>query len=191
MDTTRASLLLRIRDRADADAWAVFDRIYRPLLTRYALHMGLGRDDADDVVQQSFNAVADHIGSFDYNPERGRFKAWLRTLVQNKVRNVLRVRRPLEAESGTLNSLPSTEESPDESFERLWRQEHLWHCLREVQTEVEETTYRAFEGYVLNQRPAEDVARDLGLSVNHVYTIKWRLTDKVAAKMKALVDGEP
>lgn len=191
MDTTRASLLLRIRDRADADAWTVFDRIYRPMLTRFAMHMGLGRDDADDVVQLSLNAVADHIGSFDYNPERGRFKAWLRTLVQNKVRNVLRVRRPLETESGTLSLLPSTEESPDESFERLWRQEHLWHCLREVQAEVEETTYRAFEGYVLHQRPAEDVARELGLSVNHVYTIKWRLTDRVAAKMKALVNCEP
>lgn len=189
MDTTRASLLLRLRDRADAEAWTVFDRIYRPMLTRYALHMGLGRDDAEDVVQQSLTAVANHIGSFDYDPDKGRFKGWLRTLVQNKVRNALRIRKPAAAESGALRALPDEEQSPSEAFERLWMQEHLWHCLNEIRTEVEEPTYRAFEAYVLNQRPAEDVARELGFTVNHVYTIKWRLTEKVAAKMKDLVDG--
>ena len=30
---------------------------------------------------------------------------------------------------------------------------------------------------------------ELGVSANNVYTIKWRLTDKVAAKMKELLDG--
>ncbi|MBK8268613.1 MAG: sigma-70 family RNA polymerase sigma factor [Planctomycetes bacterium] len=190
MDTTRASLLLRLRDRADADAWALFDRIYRPMLTRFAMRMGLGREDADDVVQQCLKAVAQHIGSFEYDPARGRFKGWLRTLVQNKVLNELRIRRPVAAESGMLRSIQADEENPADAFERIWMQEHLWHCLKELRSEVEGTTYRAFEEYVLNQRAAEEVAKELGLSVNHVYTIKWRLTEKVAAKMKDLLDGD-
>ena len=37
MDTTRPSLLLRIRDRGDAGAWRTFDAIYRPMLYRFAL----------------------------------------------------------------------------------------------------------------------------------------------------------
>ncbi len=188
METTRASLLLRLRDHDDQAAWVQFDRIYRPILSRFAAAMGLRADAVEDVVQQCMEAVAKHIRSFDYDPTKGRFKSWLRTMVQNKVRNTFRERHELSADSGRLTAMPSNEDSPEEVFERFWMQEHLWHCLRELRGEVEEKTYLAFERYVLEQKPVDEVARELGMTTNLVYTIKWRLTDKVAAKMKELLN---
>ncbi len=55
-------------------------------------------------------------------------------------------------------------------------EEHLWHCLRELRSEVDETTYLAFQHYVIEQWPVERVCTTLGLSSSNVYTIKWRLT---------------
>lgn len=188
MDTTRESLLLRLRDHGDQEAWSLFDRIYRPILSRFAAALGLRADGTEDIVQQCMQSVASHIGSFDYDPEKGRFKAWLRTMVQNKVRNSYRSGRRREVDGELLLNVPSTGSSPEELFEQLWMQEHLWHCLRSLKNEVEEQTYLAFERYVLEQRPVQEVANELGLTTNHVYTIKWRLTEKVAAKMRELVE---
>lgn len=192
MDTTRPSLLLRIRDPSDGAAWRTFDAIYRPMLCRFARARGLTHEDAEDVAQQCLGAIADKIAEFDYDPGKGRFKGWLRTLVNNRVRNLLRARQAKPTAGGDAVQQADTQPdaaSPDEIFEQLWLQEHLWHCLRELRTEVEEKTYQAYEAYVIDERPLSRVCEEFGLTPNNVYTLKWRLTQRVAAKMKELLDG--
>ncbi len=189
MDTTRPSLLLRIRDRADAEAWQTFDDLYRPMLERFARSRGLAADDAEDVAQQCLTAVADNIADFTYDPAKGRFKSWLRTLVNNRVRNLLRDRHEQQGAAAVFDAAQQRETSPDAAFDQIWMEEHLWHCLRELRSEVDETTYLAFQHYVIEQWPVERVCTTLGLSSSNVYTIKWRLTERVAAKMSELLDG--
>lgn len=190
MDTTRPSLLLRLRDRSDADAWRTFDAIYRPMLRRFALARGLSEVDADDVTQHCLTAFYDHIGDFAYDPARGRFKGWLRTLVNNRVRDLLRSRRDRQPATGFFERLPRHDESPEAVFDRIWLEEHLWHCLRELRNEVEARTFRAFELYVINERPIDEVCAALDLKPNNVYTIKWRLTQRIQDKMGDLLDGQ-
>lgn len=190
METTRPSLLLRIRDRSDTDAWRAFDAIYRPMLHRFALSQGLTRDDAEDVRQECLAAIYDRIGDFAYDPARGRFKGWLKTMVNNRVRNLRRHRAEAQAGTADLQRPQHREPAPEEAFDRIWAQEHLWHCLRAVREEVGEKTYAAFERYVIERRPIDEICRALGLTANNVYTIKWRLTEKVAARMKALLGDE-
>ena len=54
MDRTRSTLLMRVRDPADAEAWGAFAALYEPLLTAYLQHQGLGPEDTGDVVQEVF-----------------------------------------------------------------------------------------------------------------------------------------
>jgi RNA polymerase sigma-70 factor (ECF subfamily) len=189
LDTTRPSLLLRIRDRADASAWRTFDAIYRPMLYRFARASGLSHDDAEDVAQQCLTGISDRIGEFSYDPQKGRFKGWLRTMVNNRVRNLLRDRKDRQGSTRDFQQPQRREPLPDELFEKLWMQEHLWHCLREVRREVEERTFKAFQAYVIEQQPIEKVCAELSLKPNSVYTIKWRVTERVAEKMRELLDG--
>lgn len=187
MDTTHPSLLLRLKDHRDAAAWQVFDEIYRPMMERFALARGLDHSDAEDIVQQCMAALADQIRSFEYDPAKGRFKSWLRTMVNNKVRNFVRDRKEQAGDSGPFRALASPEASAEEVFEKLWMQEHLWHCLRQIEAQVDAATFKAFQLFVIDQRPVEQVCAELGLSANNVYTIKWRLTQKVAEKMAELL----
>jgi RNA polymerase sigma factor (sigma-70 family) len=189
MDTTRPSLLLRIRDRSDGSAWTTFVSIYRPMLMRFARARGLSEADAEDVAQHCLAAVAEKIAEFSYDPQKGRFKGWLRTLVNNRIRNLLRGGGQSQADSAVLAEAAQREPGPEETFERIWLEEHLWHCLRELRAEVEETTYQAFVQYVVEQRPVEEVCAALHLAPGNVHTIKWRLTARVAARMRELVDG--
>jgi DNA-directed RNA polymerase specialized sigma24 family protein len=65
-------------------------------------------------------------------------------------------------------------------------EEHLRHCLERLRGEVDERTFTAFERYVIDEQPADEVAGALGLSVNNLYTIKWRLTHKISEQMREL-----
>jgi RNA polymerase sigma-70 factor (ECF subfamily) len=190
LDTTRPSLLLRIKNPRDQAAWGVFDDIYRPLLRRYAASCGLHADDAEEVVQRCMVAINAHIAGFEYDPRRGRFKSWLRTMMNNKARDMFRDRRARPCGIDKLQGVASAEAAPDEEFDRLWMQEHLWHCLRQVRAEVEESTYRAFEAYVIEQRSIEDVCATLGVKPNLLYTIKWRMTEKIGAKLRELLGDD-
>ncbi len=149
MDTTRPSLLIRIRDRSDQAAWYEFDAIYRPMLHRFGLASGLNPTEADEIAQVCMTAVNQHIGSFEYDPKRGRFKGWLRTMVSNRIKNLMRDRRDVQAASQDFKRSADSAGSPEALFDKVWRQEHLRHCLRIVRKEVEETTFQAFAAYVV------------------------------------------
>ncbi|MFN0055056.1 MAG: hypothetical protein ACKV0T_23025 [Planctomycetales bacterium] len=49
---TRESLLLRIRDSQDREAWQEFVSIYRPLIYRVARRHGLKNADAQNLAQE-------------------------------------------------------------------------------------------------------------------------------------------
>lgn len=186
MESTRTSLLLRIRNRRDAVAWQTFDAIYRPMLRRFARARGLAENDAEDVVQHCLAAIQSHLDSFDYDPSKGRFRGWLRTIVNNHVRSLLRKRMvPAVAELPTVRAA-GPGESPEDVFDRIWMEEHLRHALRLVREETDANTYAAFRFYVLDGWDVDRVCRALELSADQIYRIKWRVTRKLREKMKAL-----
>jgi RNA polymerase sigma-70 factor (ECF subfamily) len=190
MQTTRASLLVRIKDRRNSAAWGEFDAIYRPMLHRFAMSRGLDDAAAEDVVQQCMTAIQEHIEGFDYDPTKGRFKGWLRTLVNNRVRNWARDRHERPAESQDFKRDQAREPSPEEAFDNLWMEEHLRHALRLVRDEVDQTTFKAFQHYVMEEQPAEKVCEELKVTANQLYKIKWRLTQQLGEKMKELLGEE-
>ncbi len=190
MDTTRPSLLVRIRDCQDSAAWGLFDDIYRPILHRFAAARGLSHADAEDIVQQCMTAISTYIQSFDYDPARGRFRTWLQTMVNNKVRNLVRDRRDHPAGGDRIANVPTDDDSPEDIFEKIWRQQHIWHCLRQIEGEVDATTFTAFQHYVIEERPIEEICAALSLKPNNVYTIKWRLTQRLSEKMTELLGGD-
>lgn len=189
MDTTRASLLLRIRDRGDSAAWREFDAIYRPMLVRFGRASGLNHGEAEEVAQACMASVSEHADRFEYDPAKGRFKGWLRTIVNNQIRSIRRRRRPQQAETRDFAAAEGREASPDELFERVWLNEHLRYCLNLVRDEVQASSFKAFERYVLEKQPVETVSKELRMTAAQVYRIKWRLTQKLDEKMNHILNG--
>lgn len=190
MDTTRVSLLLRIKNQRDAEAWAEFDAIYRPILRRYAKAWRLPEEEMQDVVQQCMLAIHKHIAGFDYDPKKGRFRAWLKTIVCNRVKNLLRDRREKPADSGDFKREQTREPTPEEEFERIWMEEHLKHALEFVRGEVDGPSFEAFQRYVIEEKPVKTVCDEFGTSAAQLYKIKWRLTQKLRRKMTELTGEE-
>ena len=189
--TTRASLLVRLRDAGDAQAWTDFVDLYAPLVYGYALKQGLQDADASDLCQEVLRAVAGAAGRFEYDPRLGRFRNWLFTMVRRKLIN-LRQRRVVrgsgdDAMHTMLDQLPASNgDDPDAEWERDWqRRLFAWAC-EQARRDTNDRTWRAFWATAVDGRSGKEVAAELGLTVAAVYLARGRVT----ARLKELVASQ-
>lgn len=185
---TRSSLLSRVRDYRDADGWARFDRLYRPMLIDYARRRGLGAEAAEEIAQQCLNAVVDALPGFR---KRKSFRAWLRKLTNHKVADYFaRQRRHTGAGTELLDQAPVADPTPGQLWQRRWNKAHLQFIIQELRGELAEHTLRAFELYVLDERPVEEIGRMLGMTANQVYVAKSRVLNRLRqARFREMLDS--
>jgi len=114
--STRPSLLVRLRDAHDGDAWRQFVQLYAPLVYRFARRHRLQDADAADLTQDVLRAVSTAMARLEYDPRRGSFRGWLFTLAHHKLCDFLTRRQRQAQGSGDsathelLNELPAPEE---------------------------------------------------------------------------------
>jgi RNA polymerase sigma-70 factor (ECF subfamily) len=188
--TTRPSLLIRLKKDGDAAAWSEFDAIYRPMLRRVAQARGLSESDADDVVQHCLVAVLQHIKSFEYDRSKGRFKSWLCTLINNRVRNLRREQHGVELPADFADPAQHRELAPDEEFERAWMEEHLRFALQQIKDTITPVAYAAYRRHVLEGEDVEAVCRAFSLTPGQLYKVKWRVTQKLQARLRDILPVE-
>jgi RNA polymerase sigma-70 factor (ECF subfamily) len=189
--TTRASLLLRLRDARDARAWGEFVEVYGPLVYRFARKHGLQDADAADLVQDILRAFAGAAGEFNYDPNRGAFRGWLFTVARNKLRNFLASPRRREQGAGDtqaqvrLANLAADGDEEDD-WDREYQQRVFTWAAERVRKTVQETTWQAFWRTAVEAQSGQEVAADLGLSVAAVYLAKSRVMARIKEQIARL-----
>src|SRR5437879_4069636 len=88
-DATSPSLLDRARQNAPG-AWDRLVERYAPLVYHWCWRGNLGPEDAADVFQDVFRAVAEHLVDFRRDRPGDTFRGWLRTITRNKIRDHFR-----------------------------------------------------------------------------------------------------
>jgi len=184
---TTASLLEGLRDSSNDAVWEAFDQRYRPILYNVARRLGLGDDDAREIVQQvMIEFVRDHREG-KYDPARGRLRSWLIGIARHRAIDLLRTRGRRGERRGDSAIVTMPDERAlsdvwdDEARRLVYRQ--AWETLR-ASPRMEARTIEAFELVALQGVPAEAVAERIGRSVDEVYRIKHRLT----ARLRELVE---
>jgi RNA polymerase sigma-70 factor (ECF subfamily) len=191
-ETTHPSLLTRVRDPADAAAWREFEARYRDLIRRYCHRRGLQAADAEDVGQLVMLALARALQRFVFDPERGRFRDYLGSVVNNAIqKHVSRPRQtPALLDTYVLDSLASAGGSTcEESWEEEWVQHHFRLALRAVRAESEAASWAAFERLRSGESVAS-VAEASGMTREAVYKIKQRMRDRLRERIEQQVRDE-
>lgn len=191
MDDTRPSLLVRLRDPRDRAAWGTFVDVYGPVVYGSCRRHGLGHQDAEDVTQRVFVRAVNGLREFRYQPDKGRFRDWFGTVVRNEVyrfRDESR-RHARAASESAFDGVAAP--NADDSWDAAIQERLLRVALERAEPAFEPPTWKAFIATWLHNRPAAEVATELGLPIDAVYVAKSRALKRLTAEVAALSDDLP
>jgi RNA polymerase sigma-70 factor (ECF subfamily) len=188
MHTTPVSLLERVRRPGEQLAWGRFVEMYTPLLFYWARRIGLQESDAADLVQEVFAVLVAKLPEFVYDRQKG-FRSWLRTILHNKWRDRQRRKaaEPAIEAAGALANQASPAET-DTFWEIEYRQHLVGRALELMQSEFQPTTWRACWEVVVSGRSAAEVAAELGITVDSVYSAKSRVLRRLRNELEGLLE---
>ena len=192
----RSSLSLLARVKAnDSGAWDRLVALYAPLVLAWCRRWDLQEQDAADVFQEVFQAVATHITAFHRDKPGDTFRGWLRTITANKVRDHFRrLGRDPQGAGGTdaltrlaqfPAPLPPAEQEPvDPAADGgLFRR-----ALELIRDQFEERTWQAFWRTAVEGRAAKDVAADLNMTPGAVRVAKSRVLQRLREELGDLIE---
>jgi RNA polymerase sigma-70 factor (ECF subfamily) len=184
MYTTSETLLQRLGCGPGGDDWERFVRLYAPLLHQWAVHLGLQDHDAADLVQEVLLLLMRKLPEFRYDPGRS-FRSWMHTILKNKWRDRCRADKNVPLPDAVEPEAPP---DADALEEREYRDYIIDRALRLMKSNFSPTTWQACWETVVNERPALEVAAELGITANAVYLAKVRVLSCLRQELHGLLD---
>jgi RNA polymerase sigma factor (sigma-70 family) len=198
--TTRQTLIQRLKDTENDEAWKEFYDFYWQLITGWAKRFGCSPTKADDVFQETMVCLLRKISSFEYDPAKGAFRSYLKTIVKGRCYDLFRKESRYIAASGnnsdneqinlTLDLL-SSEKSESVSLEddNIWLSSLVHQALKRVYNKVDQQTYKSFCMYVLEDYSVNEVSKRLGdLRIGTIYQQKSRVLKMLEKEFLILLD---
>lgn len=189
---TRLTLLAKVKDKNDQSAWSDFVFYYRKYIYNIVRRMGLSHHDAEEAVQMVLLKAWDKLPSFDYAPEKGRFRGWLCKVAGNTVKNIIRSKSAphvsidaMDGVDGDSPELGATRPEIEEFAEREWERYLPELAWKTVAKTFEPQVMDAFKLFAAG-KSADEIAQKLGISESSVYVYKKRVQDKLSAEIARL-----
>lgn len=188
---THPSLLLRIRDARDRQAWSEFVEVYAPLVYGFGRKNGLQDADAADLTQEVLHVVSAAIGKLEYDPERGSFRGWLFTIVRRRLHNALNRKARECRGSGSSSVQVVLEAVPAPEKQRaLWEQEFegrlFTFAADRMRHEFQPSTWEAFRLTAVEGKSGKEAAAALGMTAAAVYLAKRRVLLRLKEEVQRL-----
>lgn len=187
---TRLSLIGRLHDKDDGDAWTEFVQTYEPLILAVARRRGMQHADAAEVAQEVLNRVAGSIEKWNPDPAKGAFRGWLYRVTRNMTIDYLRRNRRWRSSEGDAGLEAIASPSADESQEfriEYERQLFSW-AAGKVRPSFKAENWQAFWLSAVEERPIEEVATQLGLSRGQIYVARSRIMARISSVIEKRLD---
>ena len=192
---TRASLLIRLRQPGNQEAWREFASLYEPLIYRLATRKGFQHADAQDLLQDVLVAIARGIDRLEIGEDKGRFRGWLFRISRNLIINALEKRQRLVVGSGDSDIYERLAQEPELSPQEQtvyileFRRELFHWAARGIREEFQPATWDLFWRTSVEGKPIADIAAELGLSIGAAYAARCRVLARLRKKIEELEDS--
>ena len=162
-------------------AWEQFCRIFSPVVEAFARQMGLRPSEAEDAAQETLMAFCQAVQAGRYDRQQGQLSSWLFGFARRIVLKTQRQQGRHLGQSASPESLEKLSNDPTIhlTWETQWQRIVLGRCLERVRQESDAKVFAAFTQYALQDRSADEVARQLGISRNAVYIAKHRILSRL------------
>ncbi len=192
--TTSTTLLRELGADAQSPRWAELVARYGPSLRSFlAAKFPSLADVADDLVQETFLALARRLPDYRHAPdEKGRFHAYLSGILRFLAVDELRRRARADAALAGAADLAAADRAA-EGEARAWRQAAYEVALAQYLADpaVQTRTKEVFRRVALAGEDPATVAAAYGVSRNAVDQIRSRATRKLRELAEALAARDP
>ncbi len=181
---TDPALLGDVRDPRNHAAWEKFIARYGPMIRGWCRHWY--PREADDRAYDVFAELIFRMINFEYDPSKGRFRGWLKTVTHNMMAKLKKDMIPQPDDEYTPLELA---EAGDDLTARLAAEfdlELLEIARERVQRRVQPHTWRAFVATAEEWRKPVEVARELGMKVGTVFQAKHSVIELLKREIEIL-----
>jgi RNA polymerase sigma-70 factor (ECF subfamily) len=187
--STRATLLVKLRGDASAEAWQTFVDLYAPLVYGFCRSRGLQDADARDVTQQVLAGIHQAIRRFEYDPAKGKFRNWLGTATVNEItRHERRARRAGKGQgdgrADDLADLIGATADPE------WIEEFNGYIFQlaidRIRPHFDADVWRAFELTWIQDVKPRMAAEQLGKPWAWVYKARYKVVKRLRGEIEFL-----
>jgi len=167
------TLVTRLADPANHEAWFLVEDRYGPLVERFARRLGLDVELARDARQDAMAAFAEALKAHRYDRGRGRLRDFLFSIARNKVMDIHRRearqnRRAIQPDETDFFERAPSDSDADSLWETEWQLSIRAQCLKEAQTHFSDDAYLVFYLKAIEGLSSADVAEQTGKSINAV-----------------------
>ena len=180
---TSDSLIARVKDAENEEAWVDFLHLYRPVILRMARRWNLQDADAQDVCQHVLFAVSQAISQWKPQPDLP-FRAWLGRIARNAILNAVS-RRPRDQATGLskvaflLSEIPTDDQQSSAEFVLETRRQLFHRASQIVRCEFTDVTWRMFWETEVEGRSVEEVATSCERTAGAVYIARCRVMKRL------------
>jgi RNA polymerase sigma-70 factor (ECF subfamily) len=189
---THATLLARLAEGPDSAAWDEFWRRYGDLVRGFASRQGLQPSDCDDILQEIMMKLVQSMPGFTYDPARGKFRSYLKTIVLRAIFQ----RFPQKRRFRSVEDIDAAVDAAgcdleiEETWETEWRRYHLRQAMRSIEVEFSAKDISAFQAYAVDGNDVQTTAAALGLTTNQVYQAKSRILKRLSELIERQIEEE-
>lgn len=190
---TRVSLLVRLKDPKDTEAWQEFIRLYASVIYGFARKRGLQDADASDLMQEVLRSVAGAINRLEYDTRKGTFRGWLYSITRNKIFNFLQSRQRQIRGTGDSGAHHRLEEFPNQiddsgEWDREYEKKVFNWATDRIKGEFHPTTWNAFWLTAIDGVNAKEVGDRLNMTPGAVYVAKSRVLSRLKDEIQSMSD---
>ena len=185
---TSTTLLRDLAGRADHPRWGEFVVRYRPLMESY-LHEWFPSLEMDDLIQETFVAIAKTLPDYRYVPdEKGHFHNYLTGILHHKALNALKWQNRRNEVTREYALDPSARGIGNDADVEKWRETVCEVALQQLLADPSVTGRKRqiFMRTAMKGESPEDVAASLAVSRAVVDQTKKRMMDRLRELVERL-----
>ncbi|MDD7987505.1 sigma-70 family RNA polymerase sigma factor [Lentisphaera marina] len=191
---TRHTLIAKIRDQHDDRSWEDFVYFYQRYIYVVIAKMGVNNQDVEDLVQRVLLALWEKLPTFEYEPNKCKFRTWMNQITRNTVIAYFRKQKRYKNDLDRAASIRLNEEDPEQSepeiynmAEKEWKlhvSNLAWENIKDDFKGKAAQVFLAFsEG-----KEIEQICVDMDIKKNTAYVLKNRVQDKLYKEIRRLDD---
>lgn len=188
---TSITLVQKMRNQYDEASWDRFTESYTPYMRMIVLSMGLRHHDTEDLVQSIILKAWKNLPDFDYSPDKGALRSWLKTITKNTVLSFLKKKSTKESsldeiqENSMLDHSPVSESEIYSCMDKQWEIYISNLAWENVKAEFGETVQQIFLKLSKGES-IEQIAVDLDVKENTVYQSRKRVKNRLYREIRRL-----